>query len=570
MLVKLVVNGTNIGLNTMTGTFTAAALNDIRSVPAFEASRMRSQTSIMKDTVNNVKSQDGVVACLGPFFEGTLRPLKEQSTYDDDASNIERDIFKGQLLAPLVNNFSATNPPVNPAVGGSGSTVVQLGNCGWVSPNVQLDVNFQNLYGGKQYICQPMDLTQSPSFRVYVQATALDNTGPTTNARVLQGTLHCHHFFVQNKGGKLCAHGSFYNSQRFQTVAGSQTAVPDSRFQANASFHDRTPFIFDVKTDRPENMQWIGSWFQYQCTNVIGEQTLSLDAIGITRIDLISRNITRPGALQAVVIRWDNLPPSTPITVGGEMIVRVSAAGQNQNYVKPTLENSLAPTEANIIPFAQTLFYSESNIFKRIFTGTEYSLALRALDSLTAQSLVAMLDERKDPIARAAAFGFFGHFDSMYHHAKDIVNKVAPVVMKHVVPVLAKAVEDKVQEHVHGPVMKQLVHAAFQQVVPSVGYQGGVHSRKRQRRGRAGGEFEYDDDDCSAYGQFGNNGNAIGQFGNNGNAIGQFGNNGNAIGQFGNNGNAIGEFGAETKGFLSNAGNWVDRTFLERKKRALI
>ena len=377
---EILVNGQAISTNTVTGTFTAAAVNDTRSMPNFTDSQLRAGTSVEKDCVVSVDANNGVVMNLGPFIQNQMSSLRE--TWDDDNSLLYKDILLGKFVPAIRAQETLLSPLID---------VDAVKKNIWISNRVKLDpLTFNGVFA----MAPPCDITQEPTFNIYY--SALD----VTKGQAVATTLLVNHYFATDVNGKLVVVRVSSNHQRFET---SSTSSYIPMRPGNVAIDTPPLFVQHSVSKRPENSMWIGTNIALLATNQTSGGEIypleELSEVGVRRIDIILKNVMQPGVLPALITRLNNLQDDVPITVNMNILMNANVAGNLSPFLKPTVLNSFGPHELQLVAVAKSVFTSSSaKKFKRIYTGSEFQGVMKHVHTLLEDPQRLLLEVKEDPL----------------------------------------------------------------------------------------------------------------------------------------------------------------------------
>ena len=377
---NIVVSGQPIANNTLTGTFTAAAVNDTRSMPNFTEAQLRAGVNVEKDCLTHVDVNNGIVMNLGPFHDNQLSSLRD--TWDDDNSLLFSDLLQGQFVPAIRAQETLTSGDID---------VDAVKKNIWISNAVKLN---ETVFNGISVTAPPTDITQEPEFDVYY--SAID----ATRGQAMSTTLFVNHFFATDVNGKLTVVRLSSNQQRFATSSTS-SYVP---IRPGNSTIDFPPyFVQHSVSKRPENSMWIGTNIALLTTSqTAGGEVYPLEdysQIGIRKINMILKNVMQPGSLSALVARWNDLQENVPIGINMTLLMNANIAGTLSPFLKPTAQNSFGAHESTLVALAKSIFLSPyTKKFKRIYTGSEFENVMRYITRLLEKPSELLQEIKNDPL----------------------------------------------------------------------------------------------------------------------------------------------------------------------------
>jgi len=357
---RLWVAGVPTNVNVLVGTLSASVINDTRQTLMFTDSQLKTGSAIEKDNAMNVGACEGIRCNLGPFIRNDMGSLNVDKTYTDEGSTLISNIMRGKFVPGIE---CKELPSVD---------LHAVSKNIWISSSTILD---PSVFDGTNVVVPEMELTCQPAFTIYY--TAMD----PERVQEASTTLLVTHYFATEFEGSLIVTDLIANRQRFTS---SSTANYSPIRPGNSAIDTKQVHAVTTYSQRPPGSQWIGTNVALLFTvETAGAEIAPLEhvsLIGINQIDLIQRNLTYPGMLQATVMKWSDLGSGAPLSLTIQYVVgAVVGTLLSRIGVKPKCSNKTAGDAMSLV---QSLFLSNSlntRLIKRIYKESDYQKALEFL-----------------------------------------------------------------------------------------------------------------------------------------------------------------------------------------------
>ena len=488
-ILKVMSDATSTTSAAMSGTFSAGAVNDTRTLPDFQPPQLIQQSRVY-DGIQDVRCQNGIATILATDIAPLFSPISFDATSGFNQASAFYDVVleEGQTLSaagllqaqPFKTGGTYAAAWISPYASLSKSVIAPVAG---YAAGVDAPLNFV-----------PNSLPAYPDQVMFEIDVLVDVDSPAVYPQIgtiMFGTVTVIHYYVTNSTVAGLPQMKVYSqSQRLeaQDIVSSQywqgsvptnapsvilsiptpieatsTTLPTGTTAAAGDPYCRIPQRFVVKTNRPKNTLWLGSIILTQRSpgtdlqgGGAGGGILTGGAGGplaaaptftsygtytsVTNINFFYTRMFENGLLgPARIIRWDNLAAGQNVLISGTLFAELVPGGTIAAYYKSD-SGQRGFVRPGLEAIAAALFNGASRRFRRVYTLVEYELEVlqNTCKSLTFPDIareVAASPQGKGVLEAA------GMWDSMKSAAKKGLEFAKPWAKKAAVLALKRGAE---------------------------------------------------------------------------------------------------------------------------------
>ena len=295
--ITIVSDGIANNSNTISGTFSAAALNDTRALNDFSTTVMMTSATTEKDGVSSISVDGGIAMVVGPDWPKELQTINRHNDASSEGSVTAFNVLgQGRTFAP-----TSITPAISQA------------NAFLITPDLLTPVGVGSTPSVPAVIkMDAIGMYTVPILRVKVDTTLCTETLLNTSGGPpgVVAVVECFHIFIQD-GGDLNhilnrIPSVFAQHESFEVPFCSNVSAT----LTGATAMQKTILIHDFVARKEKHAMYVGSLvFINQLKPDAGQGvTTTANAATIVGCDVIAQNLYQVGELNAIrLCRWDNV-----------------------------------------------------------------------------------------------------------------------------------------------------------------------------------------------------------------------------------------------------------------------